>query len=263
MDGPQAPMRPRLLHGKFANLLFCLIALPLLESLSLMLPSLEFLYWMLFLLLLFVGLLSVDESDRSRFDETLILLPSIVALASVPFVGIMPEQHFEAWITFRHAAGLIALGVLIFRILRNLLRVRCVVFDQICGGLCVYILFGYAFAFLYSAIERLVPGSFIIDRARFGLEDPELYLHHLRSLMTYFSFITLTTLGFGDITPAHDLPRSLVATQAVIGQIYLAVFVARLVSLNLTAPSMPPAADPQPRPTAIPTPHRIPLRNRG
>jgi hypothetical protein len=262
MDGRGLRLPRPPIKGKYASLLACLVSLPLFEALSLGVPALECLYWLAFLTLLFVGLVATDPGRRSIVDELLLVVPAAIALLTLPLLGAVPRQHASAWIAFRHAAGLLALGALGFRILRDVLHVRCVVFDQVCGGLCFYVILGFAFALIYSALERLRPGSFVIDQARFGLTDPDEYLHHLRSLMTYFSFITLTTLGFGDIGPALDLPRALVAAQAVIGQIYLAVFVARLVSLNLATGSVSIQVDPEPRP-GVPPPHRPPPPRTG
>lgn len=229
---------------RYSRLLLCLVALPVAEALSVGYPPLEFSYWIAFLAVLIGGLYTIDPDDRSRLDEWAVILPAAIALASIPIVGILPRHHAPLWIFFRYGAGLFALGMLAFRILRDVLRTRVIVFEQICGGLCVYILIGFACALTYSGLERLQPGSFAIDRIRYGLVDDFEFFVRLRSLMTYFSFITLTTLGFGDIAPVADLPRALVAVEAVFGQIYMAVFVARLVSLNLASASATVSVEP-------------------
>lgn len=263
---PPPPHTPSALRGKYTKLLASLMLLPLFEALSINIPALELLYWLCFLSVIAAGLIAVNQHTRQYLDELLIILPALVALASLPLVGLAPTHHLNAWIVFRHGAGLLALIGLAWRILRDVIRTRVVVFDQICGGLCVYLLIGFAFALCYSALERIIPGSFIIDRARFGLLDNTEFLHRLRALMSYFSFITLTTLGFGDLTPAFELPRALVAIEAVFGQIYMAVFVARLVSMNLAAGTLAitiPAQQhtPQPPHTPQPTLPMVPPRN--
>lgn len=247
---------------RYSRLLACLIALPLAEALSLAWPPLELVYWAAFLAVLLAGLYGIDPLDRSHLDEWAIVLPAILTLVTVPIVGVVPRHHVTFWIAARHGAGLLALAALAIRILRDVLKARVVVFDQICGGLCVYMLIGFAFALTFSAIERLHPGSFAIDRARYGITDDFAFHLRLRALLSYLSFITLTTVGYGDIAPVGDLPRALVAVEAVLGQIYLAVFVARLVSLNLAAGSLtvsvaaePAAATPNHR---LPAPHRRP-----
>jgi hypothetical protein len=252
-------MTPPAPTHRYSRLLACLIALPLAEALSLAWPPLELLYWAAFLAVLLAGLYGIDPHDRSHWDEWAIILPAVLALLTVPIVGVAPRQYATLWIAARHGAGLLALGALAIRILRDVLKARVVVFDQICGGLCVYMLVGFAFALTFSAIERIHPGSFAIDRARYGIADDLAFLLRLRALLSYFSFITLTTVGYGDITPVADLPRALAAVEAVLGQIYLAVFVARLVSLNLAAASVTVSVEPAPHANHhLPTPHHRP-----
>ena len=96
--------------------------------------------------------------------------------------------------------------------------------DTIFAALSGFYLLGFAFALVYTAIELSYPGSF--NSSFDTLFD-----------FFYFSFVTLTTLGFGDIAPIRPLSRALVTTEALLGQIYLVVLVARLVSLRSTPPS--------------------------
>src|SRR5215216_3626276 len=108
-------------------------------------------------------------------------------------------------------------------------------------------------AFLFDLLEFAQPGSFHLPElnATAGYEP---YLRRYDPTNSiYFSFVTLTTLGFGEITPATVLARTLVWLEAVTGQLYLAVLVARLVSLQIIHSSAaaedeargpaPPAAD--------------------
>jgi hypothetical protein len=94
---------------------------------------------------------------------------------------------------------------------------------RIQGAIAVYLLLGLAWAHTYDLIEYLSPGAFtgtITDSARF-------------SSWMYFSFVTLATLGYGDITPMHPVARSLAVAEAITGQLYLAILIARLVSQEL------------------------------
>ena len=95
------------------------------------------------------------------------------------------------------------------------------------GAICVYLMIGLAFTFLYLAINGVHPNFF----AQGPQQDPSVYL--------YFSFVTLTTVGYGDFTAGAALPRVLVIFEAMLGQIYLVTTVARLVSLyNSNAPDL-------------------------
>ncbi len=88
-----------------------------------------------------------------------------------------------------------------------------------------YLLIGLTFAFGYMVVDALVPGSFDHNQILMG-DANEAFESFL-----YFSYVTLTTLGFGDITPQSLEAGAFVYTEAMIGQLYLAVLVARLVGL--------------------------------
>lgn len=100
-----------------------------------------------------------------------------------------------------------------------LVRERVVTMSTVAGVLSLYLLIGVFFSQAYTGILDLAPGAFTSAAPldRFAL--------------LYFSFIALTTVGFGDITPAIDLTRALAATEAVLGQLFLVTVVARVVSL--------------------------------
>jgi hypothetical protein len=85
-------------------------------------------------------------------------------------------------------------------------------------------MFGIAWAMAYSALDLLVPNSFTVQMNVGG-----------QSSLTpfYFSFVTLTTLGYGDISPVKPFARILCIIEAIIGQLYLVVLVARLVSQHI------------------------------
>ena len=98
--------------------------------------------------------------------------------------------------------------------------------DVVAGALCGYLLIGVAFGHFYSLAELRIPGSF-------NGVDPHLSKPQSHLALTYFSFATLTTVGYGDITPARPTVRSMAAAEAVIGQFYLAVLVADLVGKRI------------------------------
>jgi voltage-gated potassium channel Kch len=123
---------------------------------------------------------------------------------------------------------LLLLGLFSVSILANVLRAGKITADKIYGAICVYLLVGYAWAFAYAIIEELQPGSFSGPVTT----DPVDYITRVTQ-MRYFSFITLTTVGYGDIVPQSPVARTFATLEAVIGQIYLAVLVARLVGLHI------------------------------
>jgi hypothetical protein len=93
--------------------------------------------------------------------------------------------------------------------------------ERICAALSVYMLAGLAFGGFFATLEAIEPGSLLGGES--DALDP--------ATATYFSFVTLATLGYGDLVPASGPARSLAVLEAVFGQLYLTVLVARLVSL--------------------------------
>ena len=96
------------------------------------------------------------------------------------------------------------------------------------GAVALYIILGLLFAHLYGLLNLLVPGSF-------GNVPPGLNAHAVfyRGHLLYFSFMTLTSVGYGNIVPTHPLTSSLVTLEALTGQLFPPILLARLVSLEL------------------------------
>jgi hypothetical protein len=94
--------------------------------------------------------------------------------------------------------------------------------DQIYAGMCAYLMLGFAFGCIYYLTEILSPGCFSASTSKPGVSTPDLM---------YFSFVTLATLGYGDITPIANVSRALAELEALAGMLYIAVFMARLMSM--------------------------------
>ena len=110
-----------------------------------------------------------------------------------------------------------------YRILMHILRSDEVTTESIYGSLCVYLLIGMIWSMFYFGLESYRPGSYA------GLGTSADYSEGLGSSCLYYSYVTLTTLGYGDVTPVTAGARSLSLVEAIIGQFFLAVLVARLV----------------------------------
>jgi len=116
-----------------------------------------------------------------------------------------------------------------FNVLRQVAIGNDITPNRIVGAICVYLMLGVMWSIAYSALEFLQPGSFN------GLTD--LDTHALDADWIYFSFVTITTLGYGDILPVSQAARSLSLSEAIVGQFYIAVLVAGLVSAYMTTKS--------------------------
>jgi hypothetical protein len=111
-------------------------------------------------------------------------------------------------------------GLVLYRVLR---RGRVTV-HRIQGAVAAYLLFGLAWARAYELVHQLLPGAFRFPDA----SDPQL-------MLLYYSFVTLTTVGYGDVTPVLPAARSLAVAEALVGQLFPAILIARLVSLELVS----------------------------
>jgi Ion channel len=155
-------------------------------------------------------------SGVARTDSTLSLslvaLASISALALLVFGGKGLDSFVGALSGLLTVAtiGTVALGV----IDQGEANVRAVT-----GAVCIYVLIGLLFVFLYGVIAKLGSGDFFAQ----GTDGT-------RSLRLYFSYVTLATLGYGDYTPAGSLGRTLAIVEALVGQLYLVTVIAVLVS---------------------------------
>lgn len=106
----------------------------------------------------------------------------------------------------------------------HILKAKEVTTDLIMGAASSYFLIGFLWGFVFFFIETFSPGSFRMDGSSTDLE----------SQLLYYSFVTLTTVGYGDITAVSMIARSYSILEAVIGQLYLAVLVAGLVGLRIS-----------------------------
>jgi voltage-gated potassium channel len=118
-------------------------------------------------------------------------------------------------------------------ILMEVARATEITTDALSAALCVYLLIGITWSGMYSLVYLLDPGSFAMPPMH-----PSEYqgISPIRAeilRLLYFSFTTLTTMGYGDITPAAPASRGLAVLEAILGQFYVAVVVARLVSLQI------------------------------
>ncbi|MHB8381635.1 MAG: potassium channel family protein [Candidatus Binataceae bacterium] len=136
------------------------------------------------------------------------------------------EMHVGAAICTAAFLVFVTIGVL-----RQVLHPGRVTYDTISGAICAYLLVGVTWSFVYLAMELQWPGAFALTGSvtLAGLAKT----HEELQRLIYYSFVTLTTLGYGDIVPAIGPTRAASALEAVVGQMYVAILVARLVALQI------------------------------
>lgn len=126
----------------------------------------------------------------------------------------------------RLAYGPILLFITLVFVARGIITAKRVTMGIIYGAVSAYFLVALLWGFIFLGIETAWPGSFNV-----GSSSPNL------ALFSYFSFVTTTTLGYGDITPVREYPRMFAALEAFTGQVYVAVTIARLVALQISQSS--------------------------
>jgi hypothetical protein len=152
-------------------------------------------------------------------------------------VALIWLDHFDPSTSFalpRQILAVLFFTYIALTILVHTLRAERVTFDKICAALCSYLLIGMVFATLYSLLEFLDPGTFLAGGEVIPQGDPRAFYGSGAGQATYFSFTTLTTLGYGDLTGGTPVAKNLSVLEAIIGQIYLVVLVARLVGLEIS-----------------------------
>jgi len=153
---------------------------------------------------------------KRRMFRLAALIVTLALLASIASVFVTSSA--EASGVF-HALDVLMIALAPVVIARALWRRPVIDGHTALGAICIYVLLGMIFAFTYSAIGSTGDESFFVQTSHAGLD---IYL--------YFSFVTLTTVGYGDYTAATGLARSLATLEALLGQIYLVTVVALIVS---------------------------------
>ena len=170
-------------------------------------------------LLLLAGILTIGRHGLFR----------IVAVGFIALVVIVRIMDLFLDLPWLHVTLLALTGVcyalILFVVAQMVYGEGAITGHRIRGSIALYLLIAALFTILYVLLETVSPGAFRFpDYWQEGRSD-------LKDVLAYFSFVTMTTLGYGDVTAVHPLARSLVMSEALIGQLYPAVLIARLVTL--------------------------------
>ncbi len=154
---------------------------------------------------------------------TTVMLGGILLNVVVVVVRLVKPLAYDLYLV--SAAWFIIVCTLGFVVGRKVFARGQVTFHRIVGAILLYLLIALAFVCLFILVGLRVPNAF----SGLVLEDN----HKLAANLIYFSFVTLTSTGYGDIYPVHPVARSLCNLETIIGQLYPATLLARLVSLEI------------------------------
>ena len=168
--------------------------------------------------ILIVAILVVASRSRSAVGIVLI------AIVLMPIWAFIQAEHTSLLTELLSSgARLLALAVLTYVVAHAVFGPGRVTMHRVQGAVVLYLNFALIFAVLYRLVMTVLPDAFS------GMPQPEAS----GATLLYFSFTTLTTTGFGDIAPLHPIARDIANLESVIGQLYPATLLARLVSLEV------------------------------
>ncbi len=222
MDGDEKtclPFRQICFKGRFLNLLIFIIAMLVVGPLFEELVNLRILMDILWSAIFISAIYAVSQKKHHVLIGIVLALPMLAAIWS---------RHFVEYHALQVVGYLCGAAFILFTIIQMLIFIyshKEVTRDLIVGAAVVYFLMAIMWTFIFSVVETLHPGSFNLPQGQ-DIQDAQHFI--------YYSFVTLTTLGYGDITPVTRLARSFSTLEAVMGQLYLVVQVAWLVGVHVS-----------------------------
>jgi hypothetical protein len=173
-----------------------------------------------FALIILAGVVSISRRRSAAVVVTALLMTGVGVHIADNWISATSLDGIEA------SLDLVVISILVVLILMQVYRAGPVTRQRIEGAIAVYLLLGVLWSQIYFMVHFFDPGALQ------GVSDTE---HRLASRLMYFSFVTLTSTGYGDVTPLTPPAQSLANLESVVGQLYPAILLARLVSLTVTS----------------------------
>jgi Ion channel len=209
-------------QGRFFYLFLANILLIIAQPIFADFTGVKFVLYALYMLSMVSAIYAVGMSSRK-------LMISIV-LASLAFLSIAIAtltDYSPFSFSFSLLFELVFNVYMIFAMLQGLLRVKDITHDIVYGSMAVYLLIGVTFSILYTIFYLVEPNAFQMNVENFSQESV-IWWDFL-----YYSFVTLTTLGYGDIIPTGQIVRSASILEAITGVLYTSILLARFVSIYI------------------------------
>jgi hypothetical protein len=212
------PLGQIIFRGRFLNLLVYILVLIAIQPLDEAIGEFGLLLDIIVSFVLISAIYAVSHKNTHTILGILLAVPLLTSMWTKQLLGIqwmqIPETIF----------GLAFFIFIIVIILRFIFHNDEINRDLIAGAAAVYLLLAIAWAYAYRAIEVLQPGSFAIADAQ----------NITYSISLYYSFVTITTLGYGDIFPVTTAAKSCAILEAIVGQLYLVITIALLVGVHVS-----------------------------
>lgn len=212
------PLRSPFAPGRFRMLLAALLVSLVGSAAAAGFPAEHAITGALIVLVILAAVYDLAEPRERRWSGAL----ATVAVVLIALAMVVRIRHLPV---IRNATVALFEGLVVWRAYASVMRRTRPAPDRIVGAICVYILIGLTWAKGYEILDGFQPGSFRIPAdTAWAAPGPDRYL--------YLSFVTLATVGYGDITPMTPLAGTLAWLEAITGQLYLAITIAQLVSLS-------------------------------
>ena len=215
-------LKKTVLEGNgFRNLLFFLLLYIVDSPFLTPYPAVAILAHVSLSVALLVAVFTVQKYQKQR-SITIFLLPVLLALYWLGLYDVIHFSRLASYLLF-----VVYFGLLMYSYAMELVHVKKITIKVLYGALCLYLIIGLFWGTLYTLLYELSPGSYsgvLLD----NVQNNPLHVFH------YFSMVTLTTLGYGDITPQTLGAGALCQMEAIVGQFFTAVIVGWLVGNIIT-----------------------------
>jgi hypothetical protein len=214
-----------MLRYKYLNLLIAQLLLSFISPLFSSTPYARSVVDLAITIVFFTAIVVVSNTRKHLIIGMILMVPTLIMTWGIKL------YHVQSLELITLVGSVIFFCYIATLILIDTLKVKMVTLDTIAAGICVYMFFGNICGFMYAIVGRIDPNAFSIPAATASYLGTT--ISDISSAM-YFSFVTLTTLGYGDITPINEFARSLAFLEAAMGQIYLTVLIASLVGVHIS-----------------------------
>jgi len=216
-------------HGQFTVLLVSLLALLIVPAISSATTFGGKILGAIFVVVALAAAFNVGHRKAALFFAVFMAVSVTVARGAT---FLWPDS--SAGIAAAHVFAIGLFAITIWGVARAVFGAGSVTSETLRGAVCIYILLGVMWASVYSLIEAVQPGAFSLPALAEKSDETMVDVEREAISFQYYSFVTLTTLGYGDVTPKTPVARTLSWLEAVVGQLFIALTLARLVAIHVS-----------------------------